>query len=332
MKKISLLVLCLILFYSCRKDEINYDGPGIAEQYSEFKLLQPFARDRDSVDFAAGQKVTFSAKFNKLVNWTITITGQYSNARKILTGISRTIDVTNGTWNGSTTVFPMFRNEPVKAALFIENVQDTFRLTSVIKQIKNNPGVTIADFENGFNTGWVKFIQSGAKMDFTIKSDLLAPQGLKYLNMAGEVNWDWLIGMIDFPASAYGTGNTFPLPSNPDGIYFNCLIYGVQGTNETLVLFQFKEDENGDGTIDPNSDDEYDYQINVNWTGWKLISVKYSDLPCLSNGQPTTPKGNAQHNPDKIGKISMLDLANPADGYASCKIDYIIFTESRLEP
>jgi hypothetical protein len=139
--------------------------------------------------------------------------------------------------------------------------------------------------------------------------------------------------LIDYPATAYGSANTFTtLSTNPDNVYFNCLIYGVPNTNESIVLFQFKEDENGDGTINANTDDQYDLQVNVNWAGWKLVSVKYSDLPHLNNGQPATPNGNGQHNPDKIGKISMLHLANPANGFAHTKIDYIVFTNTPLEP
>jgi hypothetical protein len=51
------------------------------------------------------------------------------------------------------------------------------------------------------------------------------------------------------------------------------------------------------------------------------------------NGAPATPKGNGLHNPNKIGKISMLHLANPNDGFASTKIDMIMFTTAKpLEP
>jgi hypothetical protein len=169
-------------------------------------------------------------------------------------------------------------------------------------------------------------------MDFNIKNDTLCPQGAKYLRMAGTVNWDYLIGLIDYPASAYGTTKTLNLSTNPNDVYFNCLIYGESAANPSIVLFQFKEDENADGIISANSDDEYDYQINVNWTGWKLISIKYADIVTLVNGQPSTPKGNSQHNPDKIGKISMLHLADPSLGFAACKIDYIMFTSAPLEP
>ena len=331
MKKILYFLFCIIVLGSCKKESSTFEGTSIEEMYSNFKIMEAFTCNRDSVNFAAGQTAVFSARFNKAVAWKITITGQTSHARKELTGMSKQIDLTNATWNGSTTLFPMFKTENCLAQLTITDVADTFAVPVKITGIKVNEGLVIADFENGFNPAWVKFIQSGANMDFSIKTDSLAPQGAKYLKMAGTVNWDWLIGMIDYPASAYGA-NTLALSQNPDEVYFNCLIYGVPNTNESLVLFQFKEDENGDGTINANSDDQYDLEVRVNWAGWKLVTVRYSDLPSLSNGQPTTPHGNNQHNADKIGKISMLHLADPAGGFAHSKIDYLIFTSKPLEP
>jgi hypothetical protein len=106
------------------------------------------------------------------------------------------------------------------------------------------------------------------------------------------------------------------------------MVYGEPGLINSIVLFQFQEDENGDGTFTATSDDQYDVEIKVDWTGWKLISIKYSDLATLVNGAPSTPNGNQQHNPDKIKQINMLHLANPSSGFAKAKLDYIIFTEN----
>lgn len=332
MKKILLFLSVLVLVAGCRKEDTTYDGISIEELYSDFLLLQPLAVNTDSIDFANGEFGVFTANFNKPVTWTLEITGQNSHAQKIIEGVSKSLDASNATWDGSTTIFPMFKAEPCSVRLYIDGVSDTFEVQTAIKSTKVNQGLIIADFENGFNPAWTRFVQSGANMDFNVKSDSLSPQAGKYLKMAGTVAWDWLIGLIDFPATAYGGGNTFSLSSNPDNVYFNCLIYGVPNTNESLVLFQFKEDENGDGIYNSNTDDQYDLQVTVNWEGWKLVSIRYRDLTSLSNGQPTTPKGNALHNPDKLAKISMLHLANPANGYAHCKIDYLIFTPTPLAP
>lgn len=339
-KYLFLAAVCsLLAFSACRKDISTFDGPNIEESLSSFRVLEAFKADRDSVYFATGETVRFSAKFNKTVNWTITVKGLTSKAEKIIAGQGKTIDVTNGVWNGSTTNFPMFKAERCNAKLKIETVVDSFQVPVKIKTIKANPGLVIADFENGFNSLWTKFVQTGAQMDFAIKTDAFTPQASKYLNMAGTVNWDYLIGLIDFNAKAYGTAKTLALSTNPDEVYFNCLIYGEPNLNESIILFQFKEDEDANGAINANSDDQYDLEVKVNWVGWKLISVKYADIISLSNGQPTTPKGNSLHNPDKIGKISMLHLAKPVPapdptglGFAKCKIDYIVFTNKPLEP
>lgn len=332
-KNVLCIVLMTLFFAGCRKDEDAFDGPSINDIFSNFKLIAPFDADRDSVDFSLSQTVAFSASFNKVVDWKITITGQTSKAQKVIEGQSKTISVTNALWNGSTTNYPVFRAENCTAKLTIKDVADTFNIAIKVIKPKTNPGYLIADFENGLNPFWPKYIQSGANMDFKVKTDSVAPQGTKYLNMAGTVNWDYLIGYIDFPASAYGSQFAFPLNTNPSSVYFNCLIYGVANTNTSLVLFQFKEDENGDGTFTPANEDEYDYQITVDWVGWKLVSVKYADLNTLVNGQPGTPKGNGLRNPDRLGKISMLHLADPNNGFASTKIDLITFSNNApIEP
>ncbi|MGI9190646.1 MAG: hypothetical protein ACR2IL_00900 [Chitinophagaceae bacterium] len=336
MKKTLTLGCCislLVFLFACRKNKPDFEGPSIQELYSDFKLMQAFKANRDSVNFTQGETVQFSATFNKVVDWTIHIVGKKSHGVKRISGVSKQIDATNGVWDGSVSDFPMFMQEDCSVMLTINQVADTFRLNEKIIGTKPLNGFMVADFEAGLKPGWVRFAQTGANMDFQIKTDTLAPQGGKYFNMAGTVNWDWLIGLIDYPASAYGSIKTFPLSSNADAVYFNCLIYGVPNTNPTLVLFQFKEDENGDGVINANTDDQYDFQVNVDWVGWKLVSVKYKDVQTLVNGVPSTPKGNGIHNPDKIGKISMLHLANPNDGFASSKIDLLMFTEnSALQP
>jgi hypothetical protein len=329
--KILLLAFICTIIASCRKDD-GVDGPSIAEIYSSFKVLEPFKASRDSVNFNAGDAVTFTAAFNKTVNWEVTIVGQKTKATKIIKGDGRTINVGNALWNGSTTLFPVFGSENCTATLKIKDVVDSFSVNVKVIQPKKLDGLVVADFENGLNSRWTKFIQSGANMDFQVKTDASAAQGGKYLNMAGTVNWDYLIGLVDFTSAAFGT-TTYPLSTDPNAEYFNCVIYGTNSANPSIVLFQFKEDENSDGTFNPANEDEFDLEVKVDWEGWKLVSIKYDDLATLVNGSPAAAKGNNLHNPNKINKISMLHLANPANGFASTKIDLIMFTSKKpLEP
>ncbi len=328
MKKQSIFFILTILILGCRKEEVGtFEGPSIDELNSPFSVLTGLASSRDSVNFATGETVYFTAELSKTVAWQLRIIGEESGAEKIVTGLNKVIDAEVYTWDGSTTNLPLFRNENCQVQLTFEGETDT--LTTVVKVLtpKTNNGFLIADFDGGFNPGWSFFFQSGLDMNFSIVNDGTAPEGEKHYNMEGTVDWDYLIGLINFKASAYGE-SSFPLNSNSDNVYFNTMIYGDPIFLNSIILFQFEEDENGDGTFDGATEDMYSLEIPVNWTGWKLVSIKYSDLPSLASGVPVAANGNAVHNSDRISTINMLHLANPATGHARSKLDYLIFTEN----
>ncbi len=327
MKKLFSALILIALVVSCHKKDNTIDGPSLDNVYGTFNIITPLSKNLDSVDFSLNQTAFFTAELSKIVNWKITITGLTSGAVKEILGTSNKVDQSNSAWYGETTIFPVFQAENCSIQLTFDGESDTLSTTLKIIQPKLNAGFLVSDFESGFNPGWSSFIQSGADMDFQIKTDAFAPQGNSYYNMAGTVNWDWLIGYLYFGASAYGQPQ-FPLSGNSENVYFNLLIYGEPGMTNTLLLFQFQEDDNLNGTFSNSSEDMYSLEIPVNWAGWKLYSIKYSDIPCLVNGQPATPNGNGQHNSDRIQQINMLDLANPVSGNAKTKVDYIIFTEN----
>ena len=324
MKRIK-FILPLLLFAACKREDKPFEGPSLQDLNGPFSMAKPFAANKAVVDFSKNETVVFGAEFSKQCDWTITIRGGLSKATKIITGKSRQITVDNAVWNGTTTVFPAFKTEPCKAVLKIAGVEDSFTLNVGINGVRVPQGFMLTDFESGLNAKWNTFIQSGANMDFKVKTDAFSVQGKNYLNMAGTVTWDWLIGLIDFPASAYGS-STLALSSIPEDVYFNCLIYGDANPNQSRVLFQFKEDDNNTKAFEPAADDQFDKEIIVNWQGWKLVSLKYSDLVHLSNGQPAPNNGNNRHNPNNIVMVSMLHLANPSMGAGSTKIDCLIFT------
>ena len=180
----------------------------------------------------------------------------------------------------------------------------------------------IADFENGHNyrDGWDWFFQSGVSF-FNLKSKHNAAQGSYYYKMFGECSWDWLIGMVNIPATAY-SDSTFNLNISADEVYFNAMI-NVREPNAEL-LFRFNEDDNKDGNFSPESEDEYSYHIKNLEPGWKQISIKYSDLP--SGIFVMEPKGNRVHNPNLLHTIDVVLLADPSSGYARVDLDYMYFS------
>lgn len=329
MKKIiySFIILSSLLLTSCKRDEAPFDGPDLNDLYGPFGLLESFTPALDSVDFSTSQVEYFTARFTKLTDWKITVTGLSSGGTKEIIGKSKTIDISNSTWNGNTTIFPMFKSEKCAVMLTFSTEADTIRDTIKVIKPKINAGYLVTDFESGWKAQWNKFVQSGASMDFNIKNTESIPQENFYYNMAGTVTWDWAIGYAEFTAAANSVTH-FPLSTNPNSVYFNILVWGEPGISNAFLQLAFREDDNNNGAFNSSFDDELIYEIkNINWEGWKLVSIKYSDIPL------TSPKGNAQYNPDKLVNIRAFLLADPSSGFSKTKIDYLIFTDNKvLEP
>jgi len=331
MKNQLLFLLALtVLFSSCRKDEEGViEGPDLNDVYGPFEVVSSLEPSQSNVDYAAGEDVYFTCELSKVIDWQLTITGQTSGAEKIINGTTKLLDFESATWDGSTTYFPMFKAEVCDVMLTFSGESDTLYTIVTIDQPKTNSGFVIADFETGWNPNWTTFIQSGAGMNFNILTTPPAPQKTSYYNMEGTVNWDWLTGLVDFNASAYGS-TTIPLSDNGDNLYFNVIVFGAPGVPNgefnSRILFRFDEDENEDGSFNANNEDQWGFEQIIQWEGWKLITFKYSDMEGSGNG------GNI-HNPDKLNKVSVLHLADPSSGHAKSGIDYLIFTEDApLQP
>ncbi len=327
-----LLPAILLLAGSCRQESDLFDGPSLNDIYGEFSFVQPFLITDESVDFGAGETTSFSAEFSKNVNWQIRITGLSSGAEKIISGTSNILDADNTLWTGTTTTLPMFRAELCAIELTFENETDTILDTLEILSPKVNAGLLLSDFESGWNPGWSSFVQSGGDMSFNITDAVSSAQGQYYYDMGGEVNWDWLIGLIDIPATAYGAP-TFPLSENPGNVFFNVLLNNPPGITNSVVLFQFREDDNEDGIFSEGTEDMFSAEIKMTEAGWQLISRNYAELPTLVNGVASEPLGNGIYEPHKLWRVSILMLANPTSGYSQALMDYLIFTEgSALQP
>jgi hypothetical protein len=332
MKKIIYYLFFASLIYtSCKVDE-EFEGPSLVDLYGDFSIIDSLDITNRTVNFSTGESTAFTASFSKNVNWKLEVKGLQSGAVKRFEGFSNSLTAANANWNGTTTDLPMFRVEDCAVVLTIENVADTLRDTLSVLGSKVYQGFVVADFENGWNPGWNKYVQSGANMSFAVLTNAVAAQGNRYYEMAGEVSWDWLIGLVNMPGTAYGATH-YPLTNNPSNLYFNTMLYKPAGIDNGLVLFQIKEDDNEDGMYSAGTEDMYSIQVSLSEAGWSKISQRYDNIPTLVNGASSGPIGNGLHEPNKIIEVSTLFLANPTSGYSKSWIDYMIFTEgSALEP
>jgi len=321
-----------ILLSACRTDE-EFDGPSLNDLYGEFAVIQGLNASADEVDFSTGETVYFTAQFSKNVNWALQIKGLESGAVKEISGFSNILKSDNALWDGTTTRLPFFRNEACAVQLYVESESDTLRDTISVTGTRNYAGLLLSDFEGIANPGWTSFVQSGANMSFGIKDDPAgAAQGNKYFEIAGTVNWDYLIAYLYMPATAYNT-TTFSLAENPADVYFNTMLFKPEELNNGIMLFQFPEDDNGDGVFNAANEDMYAVEIDLTENGWTPFSIKYSDLQSLVNGQPANPNGNGIKEPHKLKQVNILFLANPSSGFAKARLDYMIFTEGApLQP
>ena len=324
MKNLKFLLLLFPFFFtSCEKDKI--EGPSLNDLYGELTILEPLSIIGDSADFSVGENIYFTASFSKQVDWKIKIKGLTSGSVKIILGKSNTINQSNSTWDGNSTQLPFFIAEDCNVELTFEMHDDTIYSGLNIqaeKEYNDENTVLITDFENGFNPNFTGFFQPGCTKALTTGG---SGQGVKYLQQFGTCSWDWLIGYIDYYSAFWF--NQQDLINDPSQLYFNIMIKGdstmsnITNLPNSLFKLEFYEDENGDGYHDASSEDRFDYEFDVDWNGWSMVSICYNDLI-----PPSSNPGDGIKEPNKIFKVRTLLLANPESGFAKADVDFLIWS------
>lgn len=331
MKKIICILLFVGALASCKKPEQL--GPDLVGIYGPVTVTESFAVNTPTVNFANGGNVFFTAKFKNDAVWTITITGA-NGAKKIISGISKEINAENSTWIGVADILPSFAAGSVTATLSFQNDAQTESVPFTITQKRVSDletDVLVTDFlvTKVQNYGAIPVPPDKWPSDFplTINSETSYgfPDGNAYLTM-GDPTAPWQgagspyvdILTITPANSIVDYGNYYPLYADPTKVYFNIMVYNT-GT-PTWLQIAFLED----GVVARGID------IKPNWTGWKLVSVKYSDLI------PNSSDAASNVRPQKITGIQLVLLSNvpvadPALATTPVKtaFDHICFTHNK---
>lgn len=298
------------------------DGPRLIDRFGDFTLIEPLSASSSSVDFEAGQSVTFSARFNKQASWVLEITGEQSGAVKRIEGFSNELTDENARWNGGTTVLPFFKDEPVEAALFFpeEEGADTTRVDIAVLSTREYPGVVLADFEGGdeIQVGNFEF----EFQDTGISAEVPPGEGDGFYLLRGTEppsggTRNFFVGLIDIRAQ--DRGRVAVPTSVPEDLYFNFMLRGL-GTDFTIAVVQLIVDGNGTGAYELDQDIVFAFgDIVVDFEGWRLFSK--------SVGQIGLTQEQAQ---DIVGVRVVLisdDNLQPATPLqVAFGIDYITFT------
>lgn len=306
---------------SCKQEPV---GPMIQGIFGEVVVTEPLAKSRNNPNFATGDDVYFTAKFEKDAKWLLTLTGQTSGAKKTFSGISSEINASNSTWTGFADEVPSFRQENVSVMLtFPNDPKDTLResLTIAQKADLKAQGVIVSDFANikitgpDSPTGWPS--DWPATVNTHISYGL--PDGNNYLSMTGTP-WQGAgspyVDFVTIPAreADINYGEFFPLYADPAKVFFNLMIYG----NNTPVWLRIVLFEEGGGSRL--------FDLYPNWTGWRLVSINYTDFIVDNDVLP---------RPNRINAVQFVLLSNqnplPATGAALVRtaIDHVIFTHNK---
>jgi len=316
-----ILGVCLLTgFWSCQHETDPPDGPNLVERFGPFEVLDSLSLDRTNVDFSAGENVAFSARFNKNIDWVITITGTESGAVKIIEGFDRNLTSANAIWNGTTTILPFFRNELCTVELTVPEAPDYIDSAEVeVIGTRIYNGLLVTDWEDGVNPGFSVFTQSGANMRFDTVVSPTSVQGSVFYELSGDVEFADDLGNISMPKGTFADGNE-TLSPNSDFVYFNVFARrGPSSVNDIFVI-QFMEDDDGSGGYNGNGDDLHEFVFqDISSLNWEQFSIQYSNLTT------TNSAGGGEKNPDRLIQMVILPigLGEPFEGY----LDYLIFTE-----
>ena len=272
---------------------------------------------------APQKTITFDATFSSTVSWVLTITGQESGAVTTYTGTSNGFSglkwkgaqtnvyfFRNGEDVTATLSFYGTRYTQTLALTIAPKGAPYFKNLGVFSKGGDFEDYTIghilvSDSTNPItysNYGWSPFnfptaipnvnqwIASNA-VDY--KGNRVNPvEGLSYYYIKGLGNQSAFVSGMQYEPFAVPPSrnqffshiqDTLGTNASPDNIWVNIYIYGTGDPNNSVDL-EYQEDDLGSSVgYNGASDDAWVAHLTLDHKGWKLFSIKYSDLVLTSN-------------------------------------------------
>lgn len=354
MFKFSLVIILvlLVVVIACNRKKQELIGPSYVAA-PEGLVVTSFTSSSvppAAVNFVL-TKVTFNASFTGTVTWILTIVGQQSGAVYEVSGTGN--GFTNLVWGGSHTGLFFFRTgETVTATLsfYGSSLKESLDVKIGTKanfntcQSGNYP--KNADFETPVQVlppsgNWASFnypagtivnVDQGITgVDDDTTQFPIDRKGNRVPAVQGK-NFYYIKGLGDSPSFVSGLlynkviGPDSIKTTDPNNLWFNVLIYGSGDINAGLDIEFQEADVPGNNVYDQTLDDAWVYHLELKHVGWKLFSIKYSDLSRSTNPE-LGGHGNNKKEPNRLRQFAfvLLKKQNPSSP-VEVFFDYPIFT------
>lgn len=304
------------------------------------------------VDFFQDDNSHFeSTNFSEKVSWNLYVKGLSSGAQVNFSGLSDKIDNTNSLWQyGKTSTVQFFQSgEKFVGELHIAGLDTVFTSDTLhfsndynwnLRTINGVKHVVLETFELNQNAQGLAATSPDANDNNVVisVSDVKRVSGRKSLEMKGEdANGNGWLGDINHERlvelSAANDVASLPIDSgvNPDDLYLNIYVYGDPSFSNTAVEIKVYENDapemiNRDTLLNFANDaaqlltadyqavsDAWIYDIQVNWEGWKLVSIPYSSFRA-ANSLTKGGGGNRIKESWRITAVAVSILSFPTSG------------------
>jgi len=311
--------MVMLFGQACKKNNMEIgDYMGTAICVSEnFAYVDSFkvngTKTPGPVNFRVGPwYALLTASLNETVTWTITITGKTSTAVKTFTGTSKLVSVK---WFGNSDTDIFFQaGEPVTVS-FLPACDKSLDIPLTISNssVFDHYGSLMVDFDNvgtvySYNSADPNIGPWVHSVDTLLAPGVASPQGARcHKSYAPAGHTGWYIGgfgqAVDL-SSVLGAG------LSSDKVYVNIYMRGalsgvVDGTTVSLDMVE---------TVGAK---DYHFKKNVviNWTGWKMVSIKLSELFI--------------GNPNKVKSLDFSVGPATYNGHTESYVDFVIFTKDK---